>query len=90
MPVAPGAYDVVDDARQGITHVIRGEDLAELTSMQRVLQALLDLPTPVYRHHRLVLDETGKRLAKRDGSTSLKALREGGMSAAQLISELGL
>ena len=80
---------VVDDARQEITHVIRGEDLAELTSMQRVLQALLGLPTPVYRHHGLVLDETGKRLAKRDGSTSLKALREGGLSAEALKAELG-
>jgi len=81
---------VIDDARQGISHVIRGVDLAELTSMQRVLQALLGLPTPVYRHHPLVLDETGKRLAKRDGSTSLKALREDGLSAAALIAELGL
>ena len=80
---------VVDDARQEITHVIRGEDLAELTSMQRVLQALLGLPTPVYRHHGLVLDETGRRLAKRDGSTSLKALREGGLSAEALKAELG-
>ena len=80
---------VVDDARQEITHVIRGEDLAELTSVQRVLQALLDLPTPIYRHHGLVLDETGRRLAKRDGSTSLKALRDGGLSAGALKAELG-
>ena len=81
---------VVDDARQGISHVIRGEDLAELTSVQRVLQALLSLPTPVYRHHGLVLDETGKRLAKRDGSASLKALRESGVTAEALRAELGL
>ena len=81
---------VIDDARQGISHVIRGVDLAELTSIQRILQALLDLPTPIYRHHRLVLDETGKRLAKRDGSTSLASLREGGLSAEALIAELGL
>jgi glutamyl-Q tRNA(Asp) synthetase len=81
---------VIDDARQGTSHVIRGVDLAELTSIQRVLQALLDLPTPVYRHHRLVLDETGKRLAKRDGSTSLKALREEGLTRQALLEELGL
>ncbi len=81
---------VVDDARQGISHVIRGVDLAELTSVQRVLQALLDLPTPVYRHHALVLDETGKRLAKRDGSTSLKSLRDAGLTREALLKELGL
>lgn len=80
---------VVDDARQGISHVIRGVDLAGLTSIQRVLQALLDLPTPIYRHHRLVLDETGKRLAKRDGSTSLKALRDAGLTREDLLAEFG-
>jgi glutamyl-Q tRNA(Asp) synthetase len=81
---------VVDDARQGISHVIRGVDLAELTSVQRVLQALLGLPTPTYRHHALVLDETGKRLAKRDGSTSLQSLREAGLTREALLKELGL
>lgn len=81
---------VIDDARQGISHVIRGVDLAELTSVQRVLQALLDLPTPVYRHHALVLDETGRRLAKRDGSTSLKTLRNAGLTREALLTELGL
>lgn len=81
---------VVDDARQEISHVIRGVDLEELTSVQRVLQALLDLPTPVYRHHALVLDEAGKRLAKRDGSTSLKSLREAGLTREALLAELGL
>lgn len=81
---------VIDDARQEISHVIRGADLAELTSVQRVLQALLDLPTPVYRHHALVLDETGKRLAKRDGSTSLKSLRDAGLTREALLTDLGL
>lgn len=81
---------VVDDAHQGISHVIRGVDLAELTSVQRVLQALLGLPTPIYRHHALVLDETGKRLAKRDGSTSLQSLREAGLTREALLKELGL
>jgi len=81
---------VIDDARQGISHVVRGVDLAELTSTQRVLQALLELPTPIYRHHRLVLDATGRRLAKRDGSTSLASLRAAGMTPQDLLAELGL
>ncbi len=71
---------VVDDALQGVTHVIRGEDLSEAMHPQRLLQALLDLPTPVYRHHPLLLDRDGKRLAKRNGSTSLRDLRATGMS----------
>lgn len=80
---------VVDDALQGVTHVIRGEDLIETTSIQRVLQALLDLPTPVYRHHPLLLGPDGKRYAKRDGSVTLAALREAGVTAAELREELG-
>lgn len=80
---------VVDDALQGVTHVIRGEDLIETTSTQRVVQALLDLPTPVYRHHPLLLGPDGKRYAKRDGSVTLVALREAGMTAAELRGELG-
>ena len=80
---------VVDDALQGVTHVIRGEDLIETTSIQRVLQALLDLPTPVYRHHPLLLGPDGKRYAKRDGAVMLAALREAGMTAEALRTELG-
>lgn len=80
---------VVDDALQGVTHVIRGEDLTPTTSIQRVLQALLDLPTPVYRHHPLLLGPDGKRYAKRDGAVTLAALREGGMTAEGLRTELG-
>ncbi|WP_425988108.1 tRNA glutamyl-Q(34) synthetase GluQRS [Brevundimonas sp. TWP2-3-2] len=80
---------VVDDALQGVTHVIRGEDLIETTSIQRMLQALLDLPTPVYRHHPLLLGPDGKRYAKRDGSVTLAALREAGMTAEVLRTELG-
>ncbi|MGV3578353.1 tRNA glutamyl-Q(34) synthetase GluQRS [Brevundimonas sp.] len=80
---------VVDDALQGVTHVIRGEDLIETTSTQRVVQALLDLPTPVYRHHPLLLGPDGKRYAKRDGSVTLVALREAGVTAAELRGELG-
>jgi glutamyl-Q tRNA(Asp) synthetase len=79
---------VVDDALQGVTHVIRGEDLVETTSIQRVLQALLGLPTPVYRHHRLLLDAQGRRFAKRDRAETLAAIREGGIPAEALIAEI--
>ena len=80
---------VVDDALQGVTHVIRGRDLIETTSVQRVLQALLALPTPTYRHHPLLLGPDGKRYAKRDGSVTLAALREAGVTARELRVELG-
>jgi glutamyl-Q tRNA(Asp) synthetase len=80
---------VVDDALQEVTHVIRGEDLFEATHIQRLLQALLDLPTPPYRHHRLLLGPDGKRFAKRDKAETLRSLRERGVSAAELRAELG-
>ena len=80
---------VVDDAPQGVTHVIRGEDLFEAAHIQRLLQALLGLPTPVYRHHRLLLRPDGKRFAKRDTHETLSALRAAGVAAAGLRQELG-
>ena len=80
---------VVDDALQGITHVIRGADLAEAAHVQRLLQALLDLPTPVYRHHRLLTGADGKRLAKRDRAETLRDLRARGTTAAELRREMG-
>ena len=80
---------VVDDALQGITHVIRGVDLAEATHVQRLLQALLGLPTPIYRHHPLLTGPDGKRYAKRDHAETLRSLREQGMSARELREELG-
>lgn len=80
---------VVDDALQGVTHVIRGEDLVETTSIQRVLQALLDLPTPTYRHHPLLRGPDGKRYAKRDRSVTLHDLRDQGVTAEGLKAELG-
>jgi glutamyl-Q tRNA(Asp) synthetase len=80
---------VLDDALQGVTHVIRGEDLIEVTSVQRVLQALLDLPTPVYRHHPLLLGPDGKRYAKRDRSVTLAELRASGVTPDALRAELG-
>ena len=80
---------VVDDALQGITHVIRGQDLFEAAHIQRLLQALLELPTPTYRHHGLLTDETGQRLAKRRGAESLRDLRLAGASPRDLRRELG-
>jgi glutamyl-Q tRNA(Asp) synthetase len=80
---------VHDDALQGVTHVIRGQDLFEATHVQRLLQALLGLPTPTYRHHRLLTGADGKRFAKRDGAQTLRSLREAGMTAAQLRAEMG-
>lgn len=75
---------VVDDAEQGITHVIRGKDLYHVTAIHCLLQKLLGLPTPTYIHHELVTDREGKRLAKRNNATTLKSLREAGISAASL------
>jgi len=80
---------VVDDARQGVTHVVRGEDLFEAVPVQRLLQALLDLPTPVYHHHRLLTGPDGRRLAKRDRSETLRALRASGVTPEALKAELG-
>jgi glutamyl-Q tRNA(Asp) synthetase len=80
---------VHDDALQGVSHVIRGQDLFEATHVQRLLQALLELSTPIYRHHRLLIGPDGKRFAKRDGAQTLRSLREAGMTAAELRAELG-
>ena len=79
---------VVDDAFQGVSHVVRGVDLFEATHIHRLLQALLNLPTPIYHHHDLLLDETGERLAKRRGSESLKSLRDQGVSKEQVLLSL--
>jgi glutamyl-Q tRNA(Asp) synthetase len=81
---------VLDDALQGITHVIRGQDLAEATHIQRLLQALLGLPTPVYHHHNLIVGPDGRRLAKRDHSETLKSLRARGVTPAHLRADFGL
>jgi glutamyl-Q tRNA(Asp) synthetase len=81
---------VLDDALQGITHVIRGQDLFEAAHIQRLLQALLDLPTPIYRHHRLLAGPDGKRYAKRDRAQTLRELRAAGMTPGRLRAEMGL
>ncbi|MFV0473018.1 MAG: tRNA glutamyl-Q(34) synthetase GluQRS [Pikeienuella sp.] len=75
---------VVDDATEGITHVTRGEDLFASTPVHRLLQALLGLRVPVWRHHRLIRDESGRRLAKRADDVSLQALREAGAGPADI------
>jgi len=80
---------VVDDALQGVNRVVRGCDLFEAVGVQRLLQALLDLPEPTYHHHPLRLGPDGKRYAKRDRAQTLRALREAGMDAATLRAELG-
>src|SRR5690606_18217032 len=79
-----------DDALQGISHVIRGQDLFEATHIQRLIQALMDWPAPVYRHHRLLAGPDGRRYAKRDRSVTLAELRSGGLTPDRLHSELAL
>jgi glutamyl-Q tRNA(Asp) synthetase len=81
---------VVDDALQGITQVVRGEDLFAATSIHRLLQAVLNLPTPVYHHHRLVLDQQGRKLAKSTGATSLRTLRMRGATPRDIRRMVGL
>jgi glutamyl-Q tRNA(Asp) synthetase len=73
-----------DDALQGVTHVIRGTDLCESTHVHVLLQALMGWTVPVYLHHPLKTGPDGRRFAKRDKSQTLRALREGGMSAAEV------
>ncbi len=88
----PASYHlsvVVDDALQGVTLVTRGNDLFAATHLHRLLQALLALPVPRYRHHKLIGDASGKRLAKRDAATALKTLRDAGWNAARVREELG-
>lgn len=88
---APASYHLastLDDAAMGVTHVIRGADLIAATDVHRLLQALLDLPTPLYRHHALVCGSDGKRLAKRDAAASLAALRATGVDGRALAADL--
>jgi glutamyl-Q tRNA(Asp) synthetase len=75
----------LDDALQGVTVVTRGADLFAATHIHRLLQALLGLPTPGYRHHPLLTDGAGRRLAKRDGAPSVRALRQAGRSPAEIL-----
>jgi len=89
----PASYHLavtVDDALQGVTLVTRGRDLFGATHVHRLLQALLDLPTPRYWHHRLLTDAGGKRYAKRDRSLTLRALREAGKTPAEVREMAGI
>ena len=81
---------VVDDALQGITHVVRGQDLFASTSVHRLLQAVIGLPAPIYHHHRLVLDRDGHKLGKSTGATALRTLRGRGASPADIRRMVGL
>ena len=89
---APASYHLavtLDDHLQGVTLVTRGEDLLPATHVHRLLQALLGLDVPRWRHHRLLLNEKGERLAKRDGAMTLAALRAAGCSAADVRAMAG-
>lgn len=81
---------VLDDARQGVTEVVRGADLFEATPLHVLLQRLLGLPTPAYHHHRLVRDARGRRLAKRDDARGIATFRAAGHSPAEVLAMAGL
>ncbi len=88
----PASYHlavVVDDAFQGVDLVTRGNDLFHATHVQRLLQALLELPAPRYAHHRLILDEHGRKFSKRDRAVTLRSLRESGGTPAQVRQRVG-
>lgn len=90
---APSSYHLsvtVDDAGQGITHVVRGLDLFHATSVHRLLQTLLDLPAPVYHHHRLIQGPDGRKLSKSEGDTGLSVLRRQGLTSADIRRLVGL
>lgn len=89
----PSSYHlsvVVDDARQNVTHVTRGMDLYAATDLHRLLQVLLDLPAPLYHHHRLITDVEGRKLAKSARDTSLASLRQAGTTPADIRTMIGL
>ncbi len=87
----PASYHlavVIDDAHQDVTLVTRGEDLLSATPVQRLLQALLGLPAPSYAHHRLILDEQGRKFSKRDHAVTLRAMREAGVTPGEIRARL--
>jgi glutamyl-Q tRNA(Asp) synthetase len=90
---APTSYHLsvaVDDAHQGVTHVVRGQDLFHATSLHRLLQDLLGLPPPVYHHHRLIRDADGRKLSKATGATGLRELRAAGATPVDIRRAIGL
>ncbi len=89
----PASYHlsvVVDDARQGVTHVTRGLDLRPATDLHRLLQVLLELPEPLYHHHRLITDAAGRKLAKSAGDVSVRAMRQAGVTPAEIRARIGM
>jgi glutamyl-Q tRNA(Asp) synthetase len=89
----PASYHLavaIDDAHQGVTLVTRGDDLFRATHVQRLVQAVLGLPEPRYAHHRLVLDERGRKFSKRDGAVTLRGLREAGVAPQEIRRRLEL
>ena len=90
MPTSYHLSVVIDDALQGITHVVRGRDLFFAAGVHRLLQELLGLPQPIYHHHRLILDEHGRKLSKSTRATALRALRKQGATAADIRSLVAL
>jgi glutamyl-Q tRNA(Asp) synthetase len=81
---------VVDDALQGVTQVVRGQDLFWSTSVHRLLQVVLGLPALTYHHHRLVLDSDGRKLSKSTRATALRMLRQDGVTPAAIRQMVGL
>jgi glutamyl-Q tRNA(Asp) synthetase len=90
MPTSYHLAVVIDDALQGVTEVVRGEDLFWSTSVHRLLQQLLGLPQPTYRHHRLIVDDDGRKLSKSTAATGLRELRAGGATPAEIRRLVGL
>jgi glutamyl-Q tRNA(Asp) synthetase len=90
MPTSYHLSVVIDDALQGMTEVVRGQDLFWSTSVHRLLQSLLGLPQPAYWHHRLILDGTGRKLAKSTRATGLRELRAAGATPADIRRLVGL
>jgi glutamyl-Q tRNA(Asp) synthetase len=90
MPTSYHLSVVMDDALQGITHVVRGLDLFAATAVHRVLQELLDLPAPTYHHHRLILGPDGRKLSKSLGDTGIAALRGNGAKPGDIRRMVGL
>ena len=89
----PASYHlaaVLDDALQGVTDVVRGQDLFWATSIHRLLQALLGLPEPTYHHHKLILDDEGRKLSKSTAATGLRELRAGGATPRDIRRMVGL
>ncbi len=85
MPTSYHLAVTIDDALQGVTLVTRGADLFAATHLHRLLQALLALPTPRYRHHPLLTDGSGRRLAKRDRALTIRAMRTAGTTADEVL-----